>query len=197
MIRRSPYALARELLLEGIKDRQGTIHANDAKCSAALITHGLLFAGLVTVTAKAAEIYPRASGALPVLALVLGGMLAFAFVVSIVSLLRAVMPYEPTALAEAISVRHEPPGLFFPVDIPRRHPIPCGEEDPVSRQLRTVAGLEESQVNLELVAESVKLAAIRDHEAKYARTGYWALIVEVLLAISYLAVVAATALSTS
>ncbi len=57
--------LARELLFKGIEDLQGSIHASDAKCSAALITHGLLFAGVVTVAANAARIYPDAHGALP------------------------------------------------------------------------------------------------------------------------------------
>ncbi len=184
------------MLLEGIKDRQGTIHANDAKCSAALITHGLLFAGLLTVTAKAASIYPKASGALPILALVLGGLAAAAFVVSIVSLLGAVMPYEPRALANAILSRHDPPGVFFPVDVPRRDPIPDGAEDPVRRQLVATAALDEQRIDLELVAESVKLSAIREHEAEFAQIGYLALIAEVVIAVAYLGVVAATALST-
>lgn len=184
------------MLFEAIKDRQGTIHANDAKCSAALIVHGLLFAGLVTVTAKAAPVYPDADGALRIVAIALAAIAGASFLVSVVALLKAVMPYEPKPLAEAISARHCPPGIFFPVGVPRRAPIPACEDDPVRRQLRLAAGLDPARVNLELVAESVKLSAIRDHEARFARIGYLALICEVIVAAAYLGVVGATALST-
>lgn len=184
----------RQVLLSGIEDLQGTIHANDAKCSAALITHGLLFAGLITVTAKAAEVYPGTHGVLPILVLVLGSLTLAAFVVSIVSLLRAVMPYRPGALTRAVNERHSPPGLFFPPTIPRCGAIPRGAADPVNRQLRAVEKLDESKVVLELVAESIKLGGVRDYEAGHARVGYRALIAEVVLAVGYLVVVAAIAL---
>lgn len=194
MLRRSRQSIARQVLLKGIEDLEGTIHANDAKCSAALITHGLLFAGLVTVTANAADVYPGPHGVLPILVIALASMTLLAFAVSIVSLLLAVMPYQPEALATVIKERHHPPGLFFPTGIPRRRPIPGGVDDPVRRQLRAAEALDESAVTLELVAESVKLAGVRDHEAEHARIGYRALIAEVVLAVAYLGVIAAIAL---
>lgn len=55
--------------------------------------------------------------------------------------------------------------------------------------------LDERTVELELISESVKLAAIRDHEAENADIGYRALIVEVILAAAYLALVAAVGIT--
>jgi hypothetical protein len=190
--KRSQHTLVRELLFKGIEDLQGSIHANDSKCSAALITHGLLFAGVVTVTANAAKIYPHAHGALPILALVFAGLAACAFVVSIAFLLLAVMPYQPSALAQGIGDEHLPPRLFFP---PLSQLSPGGG-DPVRRQLDAAGRLDEEAVTLELVAESVKLADIRRHEARFARVGYRALMVEVALVVVFLGLVGATALNT-
>ncbi len=191
-MRNSRHALARELLFKGVEDLQGSIHANDSKCSAALITHGLLFAGVVTVTANAARIYPDAHGALPILALVFAGLAACAFVVSIACLLLAVMPYQPSAVAQAIVDGYGPPQLFFP---PVSALSPGG--DPLRRQLDAAGRLDQEAVTLELVAESVKLADIRRHEARYARVGYRALIVEVGLVVAFLGLVGATALTTA
>lgn len=171
--------LARWLLLAGIEDAQGTIHANDAKCSAALITHGLLFAGVVTVTADAAKIYPQTHGPLPVIALALVGLVACTFLVSIAALLLSVMPYRSKTLLRVIEEKQDQPRLFFP-----------------PRQRRKLDALDEAGVKRELVYESVKLAAVRDHEAGFAKIGYVFLVIEVALVIAYLGVVAATALST-
>jgi hypothetical protein len=190
--RPSQQELARELLFKGIEDIQGSIHANDAKCSAALITHGLLFAGVVTVAANAARIYPDAHGPLPILALVFAGLAACAFVVSIVCLLHAVMPYQPSALAEGIVDGHRPPELFFPPT----SQLSLGGAEAMRRQLDAVGRLDQEGVTLELVAESVKLADIRRHEARYARVGYRVLMVEVVLVVTFLGLAGATALTT-
>jgi hypothetical protein len=188
--------LTHRLLFGGIEDAEGTIHANDAKCSAALITHGLLFAGVVTVTAKAAEIYPDAHGALPIIALVLGGLTGAAFLVSIIALLLAVMPYRPKALMSAVAeLDPPPPRLFFPPPLEDPNGIGSGAENPVFRQLRAAQRLDEQAVTLELVAESVKLAAVRDHEVHFARIGYGWLIAEVVMAVAYLSVVAVVAMT--
>lgn len=87
-------------------------------------------------------------------------------------------------------------GLFFPGAVPHRGSIPHGKRDPVRRQIKVAKFLDERSATLELVAESVKLAAVRDHEAGFARVGYVALIVAVLPVVAYLGMVAATALST-
>jgi hypothetical protein len=187
--------LRRWLLLAGIEDAQGTIHANDAKCSAALITHGLLFAGVVTVTADAAKIYPQAHGPLPVIAIVLGGLAAVAFLVSIVSLLLSVMPYRPRTLLKVIDEKRNQPRLFFP-PIVSRCLTAAGAEKFIRTQLAAADALDNEGVKRELVYESVKLAAVRDHEVEFARVGYVALVVEVALVVAYLGTVAATALST-
>jgi hypothetical protein len=185
------------LLLAGIQDAQGTIHANDAKCSAALITHGLLFAGVVTVTANASKIYPQTHGALPVIAIVLGGLVAVAFLISIVALLLAVMPYRPKVLLKLIEEKGYQPRLFFPPSVSGQCPTPAGAEKRIRAQLDAVETLDVARVNNELVCESVKLAAVRDHEAGFARVGYVALVVEVALVVAYLGVVLATALSST
>ena len=188
--------LTRWLLLAGIEDAQGTIHANDAKCSAALITHGLLFAGVVTVTANAAKIYPQTHGALPVIALALGGLAAAAFLVSIVALLFSVMPYRPKTLLRVIKEKRDQPRLFFPPEVSGHCLTPADAEKLIRAQLDALDALDEEGVRRELVYESVKLAAVRDHEVGLAQVGYVSLVVEVALVIAYLGVVAATALST-
>jgi hypothetical protein len=189
--------LARWLLLAGIEDAQGTIHANDAKCSAALITHGLLFAGVVTVTADAAKMYPHTHGALPVIALGLGGLAAAAFLISIMALLFSVMPYRSKTLLGVIAEKRDQPQLFFPPRISGHCLSAAGAEELIRGQLNALDVLDDGGVKRELVYESVKLAAVRDHEAGFARVGYAFLVVEVALVIAYLGVVAATALSTA
>ncbi len=188
----SRHTLAHTLLFKGIEDLEGSIHAGDSKCSAALITHGLLFAGVVTVAVNAAKLYPDAHGLLPVLALVFTGLAACAFVISITCLLFAVMPYHPRALAREIEDRHRLLQLFFP-PVSQLSP---GSGDPVRHQMEAVGRLDQEAVTLELVAESIKLADIRRHEARYAGIGYRALVVEVALVVVFLGLVGAVALTT-
>jgi hypothetical protein len=191
----NPEQLKREFLTAAITDLEGTIHANDTKCSAALVTHGLVFAGLVTVSAAAAHLYPQADHTLRALALGLGGAGLVAFLVSIICLLLAVMPYRPKKLDELIDGRTpKPPGAFFP-KVKGEQDIKS-EQDALEAQVKAVAGLTEKGAINDLTCESVKLADIRDHERTWARRGYRALIVELVFAAGYLAVVAIAARGT-
>lgn len=56
-----PDEMRREFLLAAIQDTQGSIHANDAKSSGGLIVHGLLFTGLVGITANIGGVYADAA----------------------------------------------------------------------------------------------------------------------------------------
>lgn len=182
------YELRRDLLLAGIEDTQGTIHANDTKCSAALVTHALVFAGLVTVTVNAARLYPKADHALRAIAIVLAALALVAFLTSVICLLVAVMPYRPKDLIARIKAeKPPPPGVFFP----EGGKFVCL----LGTQRKAVAGLTSETATFDLVCESAKLAAIRTHEGDWAARGYRMLILELLLAGAYLTFVGIIALN--
>lgn len=175
--------LQREILLAGISDTQGTIHANDAKCSAALITHGLVLAGTVAVSGAAAKLYPDAPGGLRVVALVLAGLALLSFLTSVLCLLRAVRPFHPIELAGHMNQSHRPPGVFFAAD--QRAPV--GQE--MASQMTRVHALTAQAALVDLTAESLKLAAIRSHESGWAKRGFAWLMVEVTVVVVYLVLV--------
>lgn len=181
-------AVQREILLAGIADTQGSIHANDAKCSAALITHGLLFAAMVGIVGASSGLYPDAPAGLRVIALSVAGLVLACFLISTLCLLRAVRPYAPLALSRRIAAAHAPAGVFFPI-IDRDK---TGAE--VSAQMTRLAELDDARATLDLVCETVKLAAIRRHEADWARRGYTFLMMELVLVVLFISLVGSIAL---
>lgn len=177
---------ARELMRHAIDDLQGSIRANDAKASAALVVHGLLFAGVLTITREIDSVYrdtgcPGRAAIVALLVLALAG-----FVLSVVFLLRAVSPYRPKDLANQIAGEH--PRVFFP-DFPTltQDGGAGGELEALRR--RTDALKDTGQLDAEYRAELLKLSAILDHEAAAARLGYLFLRAEVICVGFYLLLV--------
>jgi hypothetical protein len=114
-----------------------------------------------------------------------------------VALLFSVRPYRSKTLLRVIAERYAQPRLFFPPPVGGPCLTPTDAEEAIRAQLEAVDALDDEGVKRELICESVKLAAVRDHEAGFARVGYVALVIEVAIVIVYLGIVAATAISTS
>jgi hypothetical protein len=203
----------RDLLLAAIVDVGRSVSTNDQKASAALIVHGLLFAGVTAVIDKLGSIYGKASGVERVLGCVLLIAALLLFVLSVVALLLAVLPYRPKALYA--DLRHSSRQVFFPifsdlVDAPDSHigsrawyldrlsgsvlpdfghePAAVGRAPGTRSPLLSALQLRlepmsKGEVNRELMAEVLKLRDILDWESQWARLGYVLLAFE-LLAIS-------------
>jgi hypothetical protein len=87
-----PNEVRRELLAGAISDIQGSLHANVSKASAALIVHGLLFIGVLTITGQLGPIYEQASPKEQDWGLLLLGVSLLFFLISVSGLLLAVVP---------------------------------------------------------------------------------------------------------
>lgn len=184
-------ALRRQLQLASIADIQGSIHANDQKSSAGLVVHGLLFAGVLTVAANIggviddASIVARAAGVAALL-IALG-----AFVVSIIEIAKAAAPYQPRGVAAEISPEYK--HVFFP--LPDELSSASGNQHAaLLEQLKQVK--DEEQVARVYAAEQVKLADIRQVQARRAERGFLWLRVELYAVTAFLALVVLVAIAT-
>jgi hypothetical protein len=181
----------RQLLLASIADIQGSIHANDQKSSAGLVVHGLLFAGVLTVVANLGGVVDDASivataAGVAALLVALG-----AFVVSIINIAIAAAPYQPRGVATAISGEYK--HVFFPLPDELVDP-PRNQHAVLLDQLKQVN--DEEQVARVYVAEQVKLADIRQVQARRAERGFLWLRVELFAVTAFLALVLLVAIAT-
>lgn len=142
----------RDVLRDAIVDIQGSVRANDSKCSAALVVHGLLFAGVLTITREVGPVYETASfwqrGA--IIFLLAAGLVSF--LISVWELSRAASPYEPTELSTKIAGRHEQ--IFFPsVELLVRERKGCADEFGV--YTAKIKNLSSAQIEEDYAAEEV------------------------------------------
>lgn len=159
----------RELQLASIPDMQGSIQANDSKSSAALIVHGLLFAGVVTVVSRLGEVYDRATPGAKIAGYVLLFAAAVAFVLSMLALTEAARPHDPESTREALGDQ-QAEAYFPPADPRRRPPGGCrGFQEQVDRlaKLKT-----EDDFTREYAGEQIKLADIRATQAYATKRGF-------------------------
>jgi hypothetical protein len=182
--------LRRELQLASIVDIQGSIHANDQKSSAGLVVHGLLFAGVLTVVANIdgiideATVWAQGAGVIALL-IALG-----AFVVSIVELAKAAAPYQP-AIADEISEDYK--HVFFPL----RDELSTAPDNPHAELLRKLAEVNSEERFVRVyAAEQVKLAEIREVQARRAEHGFRWLQVELYAVAAFLGLVVLVAVAT-
>jgi membrane protein implicated in regulation of membrane protease activity len=184
-----PEPTHRALVARAIDDIQGSIHANDSKSSAGLITHGLLATAVLTLASRiGGPGYQHGTTAAQVLIKVaLIGALVFA-VASIFFLIKAVRPYEPDDVGKRLA-RHSV-GVFFP-DIRKMTKSARNSGLDELEQLRAnVAMLADPQkLDDEYLVELLKVADIRANEADSAKIGFLLLGVEVFFAALYLSVV--------
>jgi len=153
-------------LLASIADLQGSIKADDSKASAALIVHGLLFTGVLTILTKTGSVYRHATTPERAVALgLLAAALAF-FLLSVRALTRALSPYRPVATEGELAGRY--PKVFFPLLDELRAE---GQLFSVFRG-RVDQLAEPERVYDDLAAETLKLADILRFESRHAERGY-------------------------
>lgn len=185
-------AARRQLQLASIADIQGSIQANDGKSSAALVVHGLLFAGLVSVVANLGDTYDSAALG----AKIAGGCLllgaALSFVISVLALTKAVRPHDPRQTRNEIGDLHAQ--AFFPPAQPKKRERAHGGAR-FWEQCRRLARLDsDRRLEQEYAAEQVKLAEIRAVQAHAAKRGFRWLRLEIAAAFAFLALVIAVSL---
>jgi hypothetical protein len=179
-----------DLLLASIQDVQSAIIANDTKASAALIVHGLLFTGVITLLVNLGGTYHAASTAQQDIALAFLSAAFVAFLVSIYFILGALLPYHPKDLEEQLRADYGSSyrEVFFPLGLLKH-------ADPYGALLERINELDdEGGITAELAAERIKLADILRHESSQTQLGYLCLRAEIALAAAFLVVVATAAL---
>jgi ElaB/YqjD/DUF883 family membrane-anchored ribosome-binding protein len=88
-----------QLLRDSIVDIEGSIHANDNKASAALVVHGLVFAGAASLAKELGDVYMRLTELEEVVFWIAAGGALGSLLVSVLSLLAAIFPYHPRHLS--------------------------------------------------------------------------------------------------
>ncbi len=174
------------LLYAAIADVGESVRANDAKASAALVLHGLVFAGITTLLTKLTGAYEHASTLERVIALGALGATFASFLGSALFLVAAVSPYRPRKLDARLEGRYL--RVFFPVGDLLDAANPHGE------MCRRLDGMGEVGVRDELAAEVLKLADILNHESTQTKWGYRLLRVELVCAAAFFVVVAVSSL---
>jgi hypothetical protein len=174
-------AVRRQVLSAAVEDLGRSVSANDQKASAALIVHGLLFAGIVSIAGNLGDAFQEADRFDRVVMTVCLAVALAAFLVSVGMLLWAIRPYRPPSALYRVDDEH--PGAFFPVFGKRAG----GDQMVAEIKTRVERLTAETAVN-ELSLEVVKLADILSHESNHARHGYTALVVEILAVSAFLVV---------
>lgn len=177
----------RDLLSAAVVDISGSVKANDQKASAALIVHGLLFAGVVTIVSRLGPVYEHAktwqriTGTVP-LAIALG-----AFLISIWYLLRALRPYHDEELDQKLKSKYK--RVFFPL------PKDLDQPDPLSAWRECLDQLDFEDTLDTLTAEVLKLGAILRWESSKTGSGYLWLGAEVAAGAAFFVTAAGVAMS--
>jgi hypothetical protein len=173
-----------DLLLASIEDVQGSIVANDTKASAALIVHGLLFTGVITLLVNLNGVYRPANHVQKYAALAFLCVTFAAFLVSIYFLLGALLPYHPKELEDQLREKYSDKyrEVFFPLGL-----LECA--DPYGALLNRTNDLDDDSITAELAAERIKLADILRHESTQTQRGYLWLRAEIAFASLFLIVV--------
>lgn len=185
----------RDLLRDAINDIQGSIRANDAKSSAALVVHGLLFAGVLAITRDVKPVYRTALFWQQFVILALLGLALIAFLVSVLWLTQSMIPYHPAAMVKRFHNLH--PRLFFPLIRSLQEEAKCkgGDANELTVYREKLAQVTAEDLEADYSAELLKLADIRHYEAGAARRGYRWLRIELGLVAAFLVYVAVIATS--
>lgn len=183
-----PSGPRRDLLLSAFQDAEGTVRATDTKASIALVVHGFIFAGLVGVLAGLSSLHDAAT-CFRTLVIVLTAATGLAFLASVGQLIRCVIP----APVATIPTTPQPCVSYLEGRASRLsgRPIEMPSFDEVKRR---VDALDDSAVESELMAELLKVSAIRIRKVTLARSGLELLGLELLLAAVLLAALAVHAL---
>jgi hypothetical protein len=173
--------------LAAVTDIQGSVKANDQKASAALVVHGLLFAGILTVVSKLGSTYENATTWQQIAGLVALAIGLAAFLVSVAYLLRAIRPYRPERLEDKLEGRFK--RVFFPLENDLK------TKDPLGDWRARVDALDFDDILDELTAEVLKLAEVLRFESSRARIGYRWLLAELVAVAAFFVIAAGVAIS--
>lgn len=183
----------RELQLASMPDIQGSIQANDTKSSAALVVHGLLFAGVVSVAANIGDTFETATLGARIAGGVLLAAAASAFGGSVLALIDAARPHDPKSTRDVTTGKQAE--AFFPPANPRLRPP--GTVNALADQQARLASLQtQADFEAEYAAEQIKLADIRVTQAYAAKRGFALLKLELLFVAVFLLLVALVAVGT-
>lgn len=172
-----------EFLLAAISDTEGTIRSTDTKTSIALELHGLLFSGLIGVTKDVSKSYDTASWDLRAAALILLGIVAITFLLSVVHLLICIAPSPRSAIPDISPLRTG--NFFIPMRAQGLFSPRVGTAD-VSAYSEAIAAMDESARQDQLMGEVLKLSAIRERKTSLARRGLFLLAGELAAGLAYL-----------
>jgi hypothetical protein len=176
-----------DFMLASVVDTEGTIRATDTKASIALVLHGLLFSGLISVTERIGPTYDAAGASfhiaiLSLLIIALCGALG-----SVVCLLLCVAPAPGSALPELPKSAR---GLFF-VNVQAKGRINPGVSSVDSAYFNDVKAMNADSRLHQLTGEVLALSSIRARKTTLVRRGLALLGVEVVASLACLAVIGA------
>lgn len=184
------YAARRPMLLAAIADTEATIQASDTKASIALVIHGLMISGVLSLVTELDASFDSGSAAYRALVVVLLATLVVIFSLSVAQLLRCVMP-TPARLFSQIEGGHD---VFF-IEA-SAHPWSGRIEGlPEVRKVHgDLVSLDQGELEEDLVVELVKVSAVRARKVALVGNGLRWLSFEIGIGIVFLVVVAIDAL---
>ena len=181
-------AAKRQLLLAAVADIGRSVKANDQKASAALVVHGLLFAGILTIVSKLGSTYRDATTWQQDIGLALLGVALAAFLISVGYLLMSLRPYRPTDLEKKMECRYK--RVFFPRE------DDLNLDRPFEAWRDRVNELDKPDDILDtLTAEILKLGKILDFESAKAKVGYYSLFGELVAVAAFFVLAAGVLIS--
>lgn len=172
------------MLYAAIGDIGAAVRANDAKTSAALVLHGLVFAGITTLVTRLGNTYQHASSLVQALGIGFLGVALGCFLRSVWCLISAARPYRPKGLEERIHQGYH--HVFFPLD------DIYDANDPHRLMVARLAAMNDDDVTAELAAETLKLGDILQHESRNTARGYYWLSWELVATTAFLIVAGLT-----
>jgi len=176
-----------DFMLASVVDTEGTIRATDTKASIALVLHGLLFSGLISVTERIGPTYDAASPGFHILIVALLGVALCSAVASVVCLLLCVAPAPLSALPDLPKSAR---GLFF-VNVQAKGRINPGVGFVDSAYFNDVKAMDADSRLRHLTGEVLALSSIRARKTTLVRRGLTLLGIEVVASLACLAVIGA------
>ncbi len=179
-----PPGLPRDsLVLAALEDAEGTVRATDTKASIALVAHGFIFAGILGVLSRLGGSFEQAGCSFRVAVVALTSITTMAFLASVVQILRCVRPAPASIIPDVPS--HDV--FYIPKTVGAIRGMPSNS--PTFAEVRaTLREMTASGISDELLAELVKVSAIRSRKVSLASSGLALLGIEVGLAVALLAV---------
>lgn len=173
-------ATRRDFLLASVNDGQAFVRAIDTKAYVALVTQGLIVAGIVNLARMVPDVWDDAGAVLHALFAIELLLLICCFLGSVMHLLVTVSPTSIRRL-NLPDASHQ---QIFHLDEPLQF-------DAFSAR---VAALDTEAIEEQLTAVAYAVAAIHRRKTRFVRRGYRLLMLEVIAAAAFMTTLGATAL---